>query len=244
MAEIASRWNGLQTPSVNIVFSDQWAANALQQDTPFDYSYTIGADAQVPVAPTSAPCQATWRNECRIVINYEEHIQPIWDKPRPDGVGGDNRCTSCHSPADAMNVAQVPAGQLDLSAVASDRNDDYLLSYSELFTGDNEVAADGTDVLVDQPLLDDNGNPVLDSNGVPIIVQVPVPVGASMSTAGARSSPLFFGCFRTGGTCGNVSRATNDRHVDMLTASELRLLSEWLDIGAQYYNDLLDAAAP
>ncbi len=249
MAEIASRWNGLQTPSVNVAFADQWAANVIQQDTPFDYSYAIGAVTQVPVAPTTPQCQTTWRNECRITINYEEHIQPIWDRPRPilDGMDvevANNRCTSCHSPTDAMSVAQVPGGQLDLSAVPSDRNANYLLSYSELFTGDNEVAADGSDVLVDRPLLDGNGNPVLDENGDPVIVQVTVPVGASMSTGGARSSPLFFGCFRTGGTCGNYSRATNNNHVDMLTPSELRLISEWLDIGAQYYNDLLDAAAP
>jgi hypothetical protein len=29
----------------------------------------------------------------------------------------------------------------------------------------------------------------------------------------------------------------NDTHADMLSADELRLISEWLDIGAQYYND-------
>jgi hypothetical protein len=29
----------------------------------------------------------------------------------------------------------------------------------------------------------------------------------------------------------------NATHAGMLTTAELRLLSEWLDIGAQYYND-------
>jgi hypothetical protein len=29
----------------------------------------------------------------------------------------------------------------------------------------------------------------------------------------------------------------NPTHAGMLTTAELRLLSEWLDIGAQYYND-------
>jgi hypothetical protein len=29
----------------------------------------------------------------------------------------------------------------------------------------------------------------------------------------------------------------------MLTNGELRLLSEWLDIGGQYYNDVVKAAA-
>lgn len=249
LAEIAALRSELPTPSVNVAFTDKWAADPAQRDTAFDYSYTIGSTAQVPVAPTSVECQTQWRNECRIVINYEEHIQPIWERSRPilDNDGNEvsnNRCTSCHSPVDAMGVARVPAGQLDLSAVPSDRNANYLLSYSELFTSDNEVDADGNDVLVDRPLLDDNGDPVLDDDGNPVFVQVTVPVGASMSTAGARSSPLFFGCFTAGGTCGNFSRATNNNHVGMLTPSELRLISEWLDIGAQYYNDLLDAAQP
>ena len=29
----------------------------------------------------------------------------------------------------------------------------------------------------------------------------------------------------------------NPTHAGMLSTAELRLLSEWLDIGAQYYND-------
>ncbi len=53
-----------------------------------------------------------------------------------------------------------------------------------------------------------------------------VNVNPSMSTAGAAASTTFFSRFQSGGT-----------HEDYLTPAELRLLSEWLDIGAQYYND-------
>jgi len=48
----------------------------------------------------------------------------------------------------------------------------------------------------------------------------------SMSSAGALASNTFFSRFDAGGT-----------HAGFLTAEELRLLAEWLDIGAQYYND-------
>ena len=55
---------------------------------------------------------------------------------------------------------------------------------------------------------------------------VPVTIFPSMSSAGALASNTFFSRFDAGGT-----------HAGFLTAEELRLLAEWLDIGAQYYND-------
>jgi hypothetical protein len=39
-------------------------------------------------------------------------------------------------------------------------------------------------------------------------------------------SPRFFSRFNPGGT-----------HAGWLTPAELKLISEWLDIGAQYFND-------
>jgi hypothetical protein len=51
-------------------------------------------------------------------------------------------------------------------------------------------------------------------------------VAESMSAAGANSSDTFFSRFDAGAT-----------HAGYLTPDELKLISEWLDIGAQYYND-------
>jgi hypothetical protein len=54
-------------------------------------------------------------------------------------------------------------------------------------------------------------------------------VEASMSADGARASARFFN---------ELEGATDGvDHRDFMSPSELRLLSEWLDIGAQYYND-------
>ena len=47
---------------------------------------------------------------------------------------------------------------------------------------------------------------------------------ASMAAGNARGSRFF-------------SVMNNPAHAGMLSTAELRLLSEWLDIGAQYYND-------
>jgi len=33
-------------------------------------------------------------------------------------------------------------------------------------------------------------------------------------------------------------------HTNMLTGAELKLISEWLDLGAQNFNDPFDPAAP
>ena len=57
-------------------------------------------------------------------------------------------------------------------------------------------------------------------------VFAPVGVNPPMNTAGALASGNFFNRFAAGGS-----------HEGRLTPAELRLLSEWVDIGAQYYND-------
>jgi hypothetical protein len=59
-----------------------------------------------------------------------------------------------------------------------------------------------------------------------------VTVNPSMSAAGANASNAFFSRFDAGGT-----------HAGYLTPDELKLISEWLDIGAQYYNDPFAAPA-
>lgn len=72
------------------------------------------------------------------------------------------------------------------------------------------------DRLVPGPIDPVTGQPTL----------VAVAVSSPMSAAGANSSVRFFVKFGLGGT-----------HAGYLTTAELRLISEWLDIGAQYFND-------
>lgn len=69
-------------------------------------------------------------------------------------------------------------------------------------------------------------------------------VAASMTANGARAS--FF-IEKMTGTELDAPRAlvagTVD-HTNMLTGAELKLISEWLDLGAQNFNDPFDPAAP
>jgi len=218
----------LITPSVDVAYEDIWTepvAAGRAKDASFTWSYS---DLSTP-APTTGGCITAWAPGCRITINYEAHIHPLWSTPRVtldvDGmtVLADDTCTSCHSPVDANMAARVPAAQLDLSDGPSDIDATHFKAYRELFSGDNEQELNGT-VLQDR-LVEVGVDPV---TGDPVFATVPVT--ASMTTTGALASTRFFGRFAPGGT-----------HADRLTPAELRLLSEWVDIGAQYYNDPFQA---
>lgn len=200
------------TPSVDVVFEDVWSAGTKQPG--FAYRY---AELATP-APTSAECLTRWTSRCRIVINYETHIHPLWSVDRQA-----NTCTGCHSPLDAAGNPQVPAGQLDLTDGASDQEANHFKSYRELLAVDNEQEL--VDGALQDRLVQVGVDPV---TGAPILA--PVPVAPVMSPAGARASPRFFDLFAAGGS-----------HEGRLSAAELRLIAEWLDIGAQYFNNPFDA---
>jgi hypothetical protein len=240
MAETATRINGIPDPDVDIAFVDIWTDPAQTPAASFDYSY---AALQSP-SPVDPACVTTWTANCRIVINYLEHIQPIWEAPRLtlDALGmviADDTCTTCHNTVDAVGAAQEPAGQLDLTGGPSPQEADHVVSYQELLAPGVLQALDpvtGALVVVMVPELDANGDPVfvldpvtglplLDINGDPIPVLVPVTVAESMSPAGALASQQFF------------TAVGNAQHAGLMSTAEMKLISEWLDIGAQYYND-------
>ena len=217
-------------PSVNVIYEDVWTdpvAAGRAPDASFGYRY---ADLQTP-APTRPGCQTSWSPVCRTVIHYPDHIQPLWDLERlvldTDGstLLEDRSCLACHSARDAAGAPRIPAGQLDLSGGSSPEVADHFLSYRELLFADNQqelVMGALQDVLVQGPPDPVTGAPTL----------VPVSVSPSMSAAGALASGRFFSRFDAGGT-----------HAGYLGPAELRLVAEWLDIGAQYYNDPFAAPA-
>ena len=240
MAEVITRINGVPNPNVNINFVDVWTdPNVRAVDAPFDYSYS-DLTTQPPLDPG---CVTNWQANCRITVHYPMHIHPIWLVDRRtfdvDGITvlNDDTCTSCHSDQDAMGMAMVPAAQLDLSDGVSADEADHLKSYRELLFNDNEqevVNGALQDVLVQatdgngDPLFqtDANGDLILDQNGDPIPVLVPINVTPTLNTFGANASLRFFSLFQPGGS-----------HDGRLSGAELKLISEWIDIGGQYYND-------
>ena len=240
MAETWARINGTRRLGPNAVYVDQWTDPddaSLTPGTAFSLSY---ADLETP-APIRPECADDWRAACRTVINYEQHIHPLWGLERlvDDGNGNvDNyTCTGCHSNTDAADATQLPIAQLDLSDGASPDEPDHFKSYRELMFNDNEQELVG-DQLVDvqvesgEFLRDEDGELILDDDDNPIPILVNVNVPPTMSVNGARASGNFFNRFRAGGS-----------HQDFMSPAELRLLAEWLDVGGQYYNNPFDAPA-
>jgi hypothetical protein len=243
--------------SVDIVFYDYWqpAFDPAMTAGKFDMCYQSSASnvltgnpanptethicdpngaLKVPATmPTTAACRAKWNGLCRITINYEKNIHPMWGADRFVEVNGvrqkdvngndvNNKCNTCHSPVNPVDAkAQVPAGDVDLSDGASPEQADHFLSYEQLLSGRTGQVIDATGAIVPECIEFVTDPDTLVTTCV-AFRQVP----ASMSANGANSSHRFFDRFNAGGT-----------HAGFLTSSELKLLSEWLDIGAQYYND-------
>ncbi len=191
----------------------------------------------------------------RSVINYIDHIQPIWERvrtPVTDTAGTEHEyCTSCHISADA---ALVPAGQLDLGRSPSDIDPDHYRSYRELLSSDNEQWIDAGGALADRQRTCTELNE--DGDTVTTVLSLPMP--ATLRAGSANASSAFFRCFE-GGSCGPADTpalpancvedagepvpATRNtvNHVGLLSEAELHLISEWLDLGAQYFNNPFDS---
>jgi hypothetical protein len=205
-------------PTLDVVYDEFWEdADPPDFDDGFAYSYDVPELISVlPSMPVNKPaCLSGWDPTCRIIINYETHIHPLWGADR-----GVNTCTNsgCHVPVDVLEVLAEPAASLDLSDGLDEQFMEHFNAYRELlFADDVRTPANGT------------LSPIqigIDADGSAIFQRV----APSMSAAGASASGNFFSMFDAGGN-----------HAGYLSSHELRLIAEWLDIGAQYYNNPFDA---
>jgi hypothetical protein len=204
-------------PSIDVIYTDVWTNPDLAgrpADLAFSYLY---ANLSTP-KPSNAHC-VTWDALCRSTIHYPDsttppyHIQSLWDFPRKilaaDGVTvvADHTCITCHGPVSAANAVQTPAANLDLTGSASANDASVTTSYEELLFPRNLQTL---------------------NMGVLQTTVLPAPM-----TAGSASNSVtnFLRLFD-----GSYQDPTLD-HTGFLTTAELRLITEWLDIGAQFYND-------
>jgi hypothetical protein len=201
-------------PGVNVTYSDVWTDPA--QATPgAPINYRYDDATQfMTPIPTSPVCVTAWSAKCRIVINYPKHIQALWDVPRPATVGGAVVDHGC-SQAGCHNPKNA-AGAAQTPA----GNLDLTSSAS------NDVPQELTSYR--QLLFPHNT----------VIMGAPGPSVGPYLNAGSANGALsaqFLGRFATG---------SGSTHAGWLSPAELRLLSEWLDIGAQYFNNPFDPAVP
>jgi hypothetical protein len=249
MGETLSFWLGtVPAGTGNVVYKDYWTnpfgSEPVQPS--FIYSYS---DLKTPAPVNDSACLDNWTSNCMITINYLEHIQPIWDTCRVQA--GDKSCTSCHDKADNTPQDKCPGGggsggDLVLSGDTDPWNGQEVASYVQLFEADYyQKNANGEWVLVSDP---DTECP----NGIQGDLSVEPLDGVCitrrlMSARGAVASARFFRLFDDDTDddvyeVESIDPNTGTKkdlsfHKGMLTPAELRLIAEWLDTGAHYYND-------
>ena len=160
------------------------------------------------------------------IINYPDHIQPLWTKVR--GTAGANTCVTCHNNPAKLDLTATIAGSGRVS------------SYDELMIGD--------------PLLDADGKPVFRiEEGVQVIARGAALVDTSASEGEAlglarksRLVEILTGKSLMAGSAARTAHpnppGTAPDHSKMLNAAEQRLVAEWIDLGSKYYNDPFDAS--
>jgi hypothetical protein len=154
------------------------------------------------------------------VINYPEHVAPIWARAR--GANGVNTCTTCHADPTKLDLRATFGG--------SGR----MVSYDELLIGDPVIdAATGLPVTRIR-------------EGVPEVVRnaalvEPMASGADGIARSSRLTEILFGeNLKAGAEARTVHPnppAGAPNHATLLNAAEKRVITEWMDLGGQYMND-------
>jgi len=236
-----------ELPTIDVIYADVWTDPTVRApDASFAYLYTGTSTPTQSTLSTPSPANAhcaTWDPLCRSTIHYPDatatggstnyQIQPIWNLPRQTITAGvvtsDHTCVLCHNPESAAKAVEVPAGQLDLTDSASSVDATVTTSYEELLFAHNEQTLN---MGVLQDLLVPAPGPPDPVTGLPTTIMVPVSLAPPMAAGSASGSTVkFLRMFD-----GTYHDPVLD-HTGFLTTAELRLIAEWLDIGAQYYND-------
>ncbi|HXR20342.1 MAG TPA: hypothetical protein VN757_10460 [Steroidobacteraceae bacterium] len=208
--------------SKDVIFNDAWGdgnTNPTGPNAPISYTYS----ALTSNLPIAAACESVWSGYCLSIINYPTIIDPLWSVQRstaslPNGAA---TCTDCHTATRKVTTGGVtvpvpPDGNLQLDADPAQSTSAQLRAYTQLVDTHDVLSLNATNQLVDSG------------------VTVPGSIAA-----GSAAGSCFFQTI-TGAKLGcSVTGTVN--HAGFMTAAELRLLSEWVDIGAQYYNNPFDA---
>ncbi len=204
-------------PDIN--YTDVWATTT-QAATPCTSLRYIGNTLCDGVTPDTANNLATLA-PVNGIINYPDHIQPLWERARPAGA-----CVTCHSNPVKLDLRRI------VSATGR------FTSYQELLVGDPNIVdgvpqtriANGAIVVVLGPARINN----MASQGDAVGLARKSRLIEIMSGEELLASPAARTAFPTPGA---AAPAGTPNHATLLNTAEKRLLAEWIDLGAQYYND-------
>lgn len=199
----------------DMVSTDIWADPAAGgvPRAPLEIKYSGNTDPADDLPPTiPAPVRG--------LINYVQHIAPIWTRDR-----GANTCTNCHAD---------PA-KLDLRSTTSGTG--RMTSYEELLVGDPVL-----DPQTGLPQIEiREGEPEV-VRGAPL-VETEAPSALGMTRASRLGEILFGEELKASAEARSVHPNPPVSHAGMLNKAELRLVTEWMDLGGQYYNNPFEAGA-
>jgi hypothetical protein len=154
------------------------------------------------------------------IINYPQHIAVLWTRDR-----GVHTCTGCHNDPAKLDLRATTAGTGRLT------------SYEELLVGD-PVIDPGTGLPQIQIR---DGQPEV-VRGAPLVETM---AGNALGmTRASRLGEILFGEELKASAEARAAHpnppAGAPNHAAMLNRAELRLVSEWMDLGGQYFNNPFD----
>jgi len=154
------------------------------------------------------------------IINYPQHIAPLWTRDR-----GVNTCTGCHADATKLDLRSTTSGTGRVT------------SYEELMLGDPVI-----DPATGLPQIEiREGQPEV-VRGAPLVETM---AGNAVGMARAsRLGEILHGEDLKAGTEARTAHPNPPtgapNHAAILNKAELRLVTEWMDLGGQYYNNPFD----
>ncbi len=200
--------------STNLEFTDVWATGPSARPS-ISIRYTGNTSATDDLA-TPVPTNG--------FINYPDHIQPLWTRDR-----GANTCTNCHTDPAKLDLRGSIAGTGRVT------------SYEELVVGDPVI--DPATGLPQIQLRD--GEPEI-VRGAALVENM---AGNAMGMArSSRLAEIMFGEQLKATAAARTTHpnppGTAPNHATMLNLAEKRLISEWMDLGGLYYNNLAANGSP
>ncbi|MDH5182047.1 MAG: hypothetical protein OEY07_20480, partial [Gammaproteobacteria bacterium] len=252
-------------PTMGLVFDDVWA-DVGSKEASFSYRFSNAYDYNDTSTrkPVSKPCDDNWTPACLAVYNYGYHIHPFWTRTRTDILGNSVTCVDagCHNtidpvvpggvtlpepminpayPSPAVDVEPVIMRQLNLSdeSLADPSNNALRCrAYNDLVIGDLLKEVSGT-ILVPVEVQVTTANPNPTPPPAFLIETQNRNVGRPISGGNANGSNAFFNELENDSTVALPTPLPGNKydHRGLMTAAEMKVLSEWIDMGAQYYND-------
>jgi Hydrazine synthase alpha subunit middle domain len=212
--------------SVNVTFKDQWFGGGVGNE-PINLTYNPPDGSFSTPVPTPLQCAVSGGDggdDCRVVINYPStppmtatvgvpgNIEPLWDK-----------CRASNAPTCAPTA---PAGPGPGTCSACHNANTAATGYLDLADGASANNANQENSY--QQLM--NGFSVTTVDPVTGQTTTTQVRGAEFVSGNAAASHFF-----------QFFTNPDATHAGLLSPAELRLLSEWVDIGAQYFNNPFNA---